>query len=417
MQAPPPASPAAAPAHAPHGARRREALLDAAARRFNEQGLRGATLADIAASVGLATNSLTHYFRRKEDLAAACLLRAIAAVDTLAAEAAAETGLEARLRHFLRGFARRLAEVHAGARPDLVAFNDVRALPESQSQPVFEAYNGMYRRVRALLDAGDAPVLARAERNARAHVLLSVANWMRSWISRHEIECYERAAGQVAELLLRGLAAPGSCWRQVAALPEAVLAAPAEDAAAEAFLQAATALVNEQGYRGASLERIAARLHRSKGAVYHRHDTKDGLISACFERSFALQRAALRAAEAAPGSGWLRAGAAARALVRFQLSPQGPLLRASATSALPDAAQRERVQRSGERLAARYASLLVEGLVDGSVRPLDAALAAELVLAVVNAGAELPLWVPTADARSADRLTLQPLFDGLLAPP
>ncbi|WP_242481419.1 hypothetical protein [Rubrivivax gelatinosus] len=74
-------------------------------------------------------------------------------------------------------------------------------------------------------------------------------------------------------------------------------------------------------------------------------------------------------------------------------------------------------RRSGERLAARYASLLVEGLVDGSVRPLDAALAAELVLAVVNAGAELPLWVPTADARSADRLTLQPLFDGLLAPP
>ncbi|WP_043820030.1 TetR/AcrR family transcriptional regulator, partial [Rubrivivax gelatinosus] len=72
--------PDAASAHAPHGTRRREALLDAAARRFNEQGLRGATLADIAGAVGLATNSLTHYFRRKEELAAACLLRAVAAV-------------------------------------------------------------------------------------------------------------------------------------------------------------------------------------------------------------------------------------------------------------------------------------------------------------------------------------------------
>lgn len=407
----------AAPAHAPHGERRREALLDAAARRFNEQGLRGATLADIAGAVGLATNSLTHYFRRKEELAAACLLRAIAAVDELAAEAAAEAGLEARLRQFLCGFAARLAEVHAGRRPDLVAFNDVRALPESQAEPVFAAYNTMYRRVRALLDADDAPRLSRAERNARGHVVLSVANWLRSWIVRHELECYERAAARVAELLVHGLAAPGSRWAQVAELPAIVLAPPADDAAAEAFLQAATALVNEQGYRGASIERIAARLHRSKGAFYHRHDTKHDLISACFDRSFELQRAALRAAEAAPGNGWQRAGAAASAMARFQLSAQGPLLRASATSALPDAAERERVQRSGERLAARCAELLLAGMADGSIRPLDPAMAAELVLAVVNAGAELPLWVPEAAGEDVARLMLQPLFEGLRAPP
>lgn len=39
---------------------KRDAILSAAASRFNEQGVKGATLADIAASVGLVTNSVTN---------------------------------------------------------------------------------------------------------------------------------------------------------------------------------------------------------------------------------------------------------------------------------------------------------------------------------------------------------------------
>jgi len=67
---------------------KREALLDAAARLFNTQGVKGATLTSIAASVGLVTNSVTYYYRKKEDLAQACFLRSIAALDVLAKEAA-----------------------------------------------------------------------------------------------------------------------------------------------------------------------------------------------------------------------------------------------------------------------------------------------------------------------------------------
>ena len=56
---------------------KREAILDAAAALFNEKGVRGATLQDVAQSVGLMTNSITYYYRKKEDLATACLLRTI----------------------------------------------------------------------------------------------------------------------------------------------------------------------------------------------------------------------------------------------------------------------------------------------------------------------------------------------------
>ena len=121
---------------------------------------------------------------------------------------------------------------------------------------------------------------------------------------------------------------------------------PADAGPVDAFLRAATALVNEQGYRGASVDMISARLHVTKGSFYHHNDNKLDLIAACFDRTFTVVRQALEAAESGGGSGWSRACAATRALVRFQLSDEGPLLRLSSTSALPDQADRDRVHQT-----------------------------------------------------------------------
>ena len=63
---------------------KRELILDGAAQLFNRRGIKAGTLSEVAASVGLATTSLTYYYRKKEDLATACFLRAIAAHDALA---------------------------------------------------------------------------------------------------------------------------------------------------------------------------------------------------------------------------------------------------------------------------------------------------------------------------------------------
>ena len=60
------------------------------------------------------------------------------------------------------------------------------------------------------------------------------------------------------------------------------------DATRSAYLKAATRLVNEHGYRGASVDRIAAQLQLTKGSFYHHHETKEELIAACFERSVPL---------------------------------------------------------------------------------------------------------------------------------
>jgi AcrR family transcriptional regulator len=407
---------------------KREALLDAAARHFNAQGVRGATLGEIAGDVGLVTTSLTYYYRKKEDLATACFLRAIVAHEALALQAQADVAdgsVAARVQRFLALHAQMLADIDRGTRPALIVFSDIRALPEAQAAEVFGAYTDMFRRVRGLLDGPETAGLGRDDLNARAHLLLSAAHWQRAWLPRHAVEDQPRLAQRHAQLLLHGLAAPGQAWPVDAehdplgldAVATAALHSAehvADDPTAEAFLRAATALVNEQGYRGASVDRISAKLHVTKGSFYHHNETKHDLISACFDRSFAVIRQVLRTATQADGPAWQRACAAAGALVRFQLGAQGPLLRSSATSALPDEPQRAHVRLQFQQLTGQIASLLVDGLEDGSLRPHDPAIAAQLLSSAINAAAELQRWVPGIHPGNATALYTRPALLGLL---
>src|SRR3546814_14128715 len=51
---------------------KRDAILAAAAETINAQSAKGMTFADVARRVGLTTTSVHYYFKRKDDLAAAC---------------------------------------------------------------------------------------------------------------------------------------------------------------------------------------------------------------------------------------------------------------------------------------------------------------------------------------------------------
>jgi AcrR family transcriptional regulator len=392
---------------------KRDAILSAAAARFNEQGVKGATLADIAASVGLVTNSVTYYYRKKEDLAAACFLRSIALFGEMAKASGREPTVAGRLRSCLRSHAALQAAVRQGQHPPVVLFSDVRALPSPQLEEVHRAYADMFRRVRSLFKGDETADWSRDARNARTHMLLSLVNWLTVWFDRYEEAEYVRMADRVADFALHGMAAAGADWP--AEEGDAARLVQAEAGPMDAFLRAATALVNEQGYRGASVDKISARLNVTKGSFYHHNDNKLDLIEACFDRTFKVLRQALEAAEAGGGSGWSRACAAVLSLVRFQLSANGPLLRLSSTSALPGQADRQRVHKTLQQLSERMTSVLVDGLMDGSIRPLDTSVAAQAVIGLINGAAELHRWVPGVTEESVGDLYARPIFFGLLS--
>ena len=309
------AAPAATAAQTLRFQEKREALLQAAVAVFNERGVKGATLADIAGRVGLVTNSVTYYYRKKEDLAIACVLRALDLHDAIVADAAAQPDVASRVRCYMRGHAEALAAVERGEQPAVMQFNDLLALPSPQAEEAWRRYTDMYRQVRALLKGPETAGIGRRELNARGHALLSAALWLRVWLWQYEQAHYGRMAAQAAEVLLHGVMAPGAWPAPAAAAPapeEGWRLVDSSDDAADAFLRAATALVNEQGYRGASVDKISARLNVTKGSFYHHHDNKEDLITECFERSFSVLRRALQQAEQAPGSGGVRAAAAGR---------------------------------------------------------------------------------------------------------
>ncbi|OGA98594.1 MAG: hypothetical protein A3E25_03940 [Burkholderiales bacterium RIFCSPHIGHO2_12_FULL_69_20] len=426
-------------------AEKRELILDGAARLFNRRGIRAGTLAEVADSVGLATNSLTYYYRKKDSLVGACLLRSIEALDRIIDHAAAVAppgDLAGRVRAVVQGYVALMGDIAERRHPALIFFGDMRALAQPQAAPAFAAYETMFRHLRQVVHDGAAGAgealpargtPARQALNARTHGLLSQVLWARAWLGRYEISDYPRVAATMSDLLLHGLAAPGQAWPgempAPAAEPTAEPAAeptttpgapmPEVDELREAYLRTATRLVNDHGVGGASVERIAATLALTKGSFYHHHDTKHALIDDCFERSFALIRRVQLAALAQPGSGWQHLLAATLPLVALQTSPQGPLLRLTAWTELPGELRWQKYN-SMNRLGERYAAMVVGGMIDGSIRLVDPAVAAQLISGLINALAEVEHWVPAAASDQGtpalQPLLARPLLMGLLAP-
>jgi hypothetical protein len=103
------------------------------------------------------------------------------------------------------------------------------------------------------------------------------------------------------DILINGLAGGERAW---APSPIEALTPPLadpHDAAREIFLVAATRLINQRGYRGASVEDISAQLNVTKGSFYHHTEGTDDLVVDCFNRSFDVMRRAQLATRDLPG--------------------------------------------------------------------------------------------------------------------
>lgn len=394
--------------------KKREAILHAAAQLFNQHGVKGATLSDVASRVGLSTNSITYYYKKKEDLVVACLLRSIEVINDIISLAAESDSPEERIRQFIKLFLSRLAKIQADQAPEMMTFRDVNVLGSPHAEVIFAAYTDMFRRVRRLLVTETVRLDNRVSLNARSHLLLTLTIGAMSWSSRYAPEDSEIIAERMSDILIGGLASAASQWASTPLDAELANVPDESDTTQDAFLRAATALINEQGYRGASVDRISARLNVTKGSFYHHNPNKEDLISECFERTFSVMRRMQMSALNASGSGWDKLTAVSRALVRYQFSERGPLLRMSAWSELPDDL-RETKLKTINQLGQRFVSYLVDGMKDGSIRPLDQSIAAFLVSGMINASVVLDRWVPDVTAENAVDLFARPLFLGILA--
>lgn len=367
---------------------KRDAILAAASEAINEQSAKGMTFADVARRVGLNTTSVTYYFKRKDDLAAACFQYTLDYLGEMLDEALVEPTPQARVRRFIALNFARLARIAREEERPFAVLSDLRAMDPEASAPLLAGWRAIFRKTRSIW----APQV-RAQTDlagARAHVLLENLFWLPVWLSRYDLDQYDRVEGKLDELFEHGIAAPDERWA-----PE-MLALDHDhgDPGREAFLLAATRLINERGYRGASVQRIASELNVTKGSFYHHLDAKDELVAACYKRSFDTISEAQADADARGGSHWQRLSSTIATLLDVQFSERGPLLRTTALHGLPPQVRSAMVNRSN-RIARRYAGTISDGMAEGSCRAVDAEVAAQALMAMQNAAFDLRKWAAT----------------------
>jgi AcrR family transcriptional regulator len=396
-------------------AKKRDAVVAAATELLNHRGVKGMTLSDVAASVGLITTSVTYYFKKKEDLAAACFISGIARYDALISEALEAATPQARLYKFLSLYLDVKARIRVGEEPAIPAFNDVRALTEPNFSEVRAVYRDMFRKVRSLFKAEGFQWLNRRTASARTHMILEQLFWAVAWLPRYEVEDYPRIRDRMFEIFEHGLAEKDADWAPSRLEVETPAAAGPQAASRETFLVAATRLINREGYRGASVEKIAAALRVTKGSFYHHNEAKDDLVVQCFERTYEIMRRTQSAAMRLPGDQWSKLTTMAAALVDYQNSDRGPLLRTSALSALPEPIRSDMLSQSS-RVSDRFAAMISDGVAEGSVRAVDPVIASQMLNATLNAACELRFLVRGVDPDEAGALYARPMLMGVFTP-
>jgi AcrR family transcriptional regulator len=270
----------------------------------------------------------------------------------------------------------------------------------------------MFRKVRQIFDAPELAWMSHGRKTARTRVLLEQLFWGHNWLPKYDPEDYDRIRDRMVDILVGGMAVPGATWTPTP-IPMGELAAhEGPELARETFLLAATRLINKRGYRGASVDKISAELNVTKGSFYHHNEAKDDLVVACFERTFEVMRRGQRLAMELPGNQWNRLSACAAALAEFQLSEHGPLLRTSALSALPEQMRRRMVEHAN-RVSDRFASMISDGIAEGSLRPVDPVIASQMLTATLNACADLGDLVPDVRPKAAPAVFAKPLLMGI----
>jgi len=392
--------------------RKREDILLAAQDLLYRQGLKGMTLADVAAKVGLNATAVTYYFKKKEDLAAACFSAGIARLDAIMSDAARGATLRERLQRVIGGFFARHRAARLGEDAQISPFGELRSLDEPHRSVLNSAFAQMFAKARALFDAPELAALNQRARTARAHFLLEQIFWSAAWLHRYDVEDYPRVSARTCSLLIDGMAPEDGKWRDdlTIALPSPERPA-GPDMSREDFLIAATRLINRVGHRGASVEKISAELNVTKGSFYHHIDAKEDLVEACFHRTYDIMRRVQSRALAESGTQWEAIQRAVSGLVQIQVSPAGPLLRTSAIITLPEPL-RTRVADRLNRIVDRFASMAADAIAEGSMRGVDPMIAAQMIKVAINSAAEAPQWVRGLEPAETPSLYARPALFG-----
>jgi len=376
---------------------------------INQKGVGRMTLAEVAEKLGFAAPAITYYYKKKDDLAVACLLKGVSRMEEFITASEKHLDTRTRLESLFNAFLEFKRRGAKGEVEELPSFSDARALDDPALN---DAYRAMFNRLRGLLKGTGHKELPGKERSAIAHILTGELNWIPVWYFYFYPEAAARYCHRYIDILAEGIAEPGFEWTPTE-LPSLLPHLDAADGASkELFLRAASAQINELGYRGTSVDKIAARLNLTKGAFYHHVDNKDDLVLECFKRTFEVMHSAIDMSLNVAPNGLQTLTTFVCSLIRHQIDGGASLLRASAISSVLPSSM-DSILLEIRKVTDRIASVVSDGIIDGSVRRVDANISAQMIMALVNNADELPLYLPDTGPSDLIDLYVRPIFTGI----
>lgn len=185
--------------------RRRDEVIDAAARIFHAKGYSAASIQDVADELGILKGSLYHYIDSKQDLLFAIIEDVHRrTMDELEQWLTLEGGTLVRLRAFLHGqvltYCRNVQRVG-------VFLQDLRSLSEEQQTRILAERDRYDRVVRDLIRAGQAEGVIDREVDAKlaAMAIFGMLNWISTWWRPDGPSTPEQVAYEFTDLVLAGL--------------------------------------------------------------------------------------------------------------------------------------------------------------------------------------------------------------------
>lgn len=388
--------------------RQRTRIVDAAVSLVNEKGVFGMTLQQVAQALDLTTTSVTYYYRYKEQLAAAVFEDTIERLAEMVREAGTEaTPFERVTRYVELYFAQFIRSVRGQERP-LAVLSELRTLEDATKAQLIRRYQDVFRSLRGFF--GNADTIERHRLfSARAQMLNEALFWSSMWLRHYPAGDLHNVRRRLLDILENGISAPQAKWELSIVEPDIGI----PDDPKRDFLRVATRLINNIGYKGASIDRITSEIRVTKGSFYHHLEAKDDLILECYREDYLRLGRLQRRVEASGGTTVSRLASGIASALALQFNGVHPLLRTTALQAMPEAVRQGAIDRF-DRIARWLCGILVDGMADGSIRIIDPLIAGNVIISTINSAYDLRGWAGKQDFEDAIAIYAGTILTGII---
>ena len=396
-----------------------EAMIDAAAELFNEQGYSGANLLELSKRLKVSKRTIYNYVKNKEELVYLCYKKTLTSTFATLTDAMQmdDSGLN-QVRYVLH---RCLDDKN----PTFAILTEVRGLSEQKRAELMHDSKANRDALEAIIKKGivDGSISARDAR-LTAYQIFSVITWVPTWFSRRGKLSLSQIATSLDDIFTRGLRTTKGAQTQsqakdlVPRLNRKLKALDAQEVGSlktTELLQAATGLFNRSGVAGTSLDDVVESLNLTKGALYYYFDNKEDLLTSCFDRTLKLTGTYLSAIDKETNNPLERYELALRCFVHTHTGEVGPLAVFLGLDIVSEDFRKVLTER-GRQLERQYEKWIRQSMEQGLARQVNPTVAR---FALAGSLDWLPKWykgdgqnTPQQIADSFSSL----LLDGLATP-